>query len=294
MLLVLIGYMGFQAFQMVQYARSEMRTVSDAEPAAADIIAKVESAASEQPLNDYRRIWERNLFNVSADKVPVQQKEVAVEKLAPAEKDLGLKLVGTVMADDAGLRRAFIDDSKTRRQEAYREGDAAGEVRIKKILRNRVIVATREGDRVLSADTLEIANLPANSQLTQLAAASALSPAAESGEEEVGVIEASLKHTQVESGLSDDDYLMKQVRIFPYTDAQGEQLEGFRISYMRAGNVLLQMGFRNGDVITRVNGEPVTSPDQAQEFFDRLYEGGEMTIDINRRRHPLKVRLNIG
>ncbi|NIP70491.1 MAG: hypothetical protein GTO04_15300, partial [Planctomycetales bacterium] len=79
------------------------------------------------------------------------KKEIDTEKILPAAEDLGLKLLGTVMADEQRLRRAFIENSRTRKQEAYREGDTAGAVRIKKILRNKVVVATPKGDRVLSA-----------------------------------------------------------------------------------------------------------------------------------------------
>jgi len=295
-LLVLIGYMGFQAFQAVQYARSEPGTVSATDPAAAGIVAKAESSDSERQLNDYRMIWQRNLFGVSAEQAPVPQKEIAVEKLAPAEKDLGLTLVGTVVAGDASLRRAFIDDRRTRKQKAYREGETAGEVRIKKILRNRVIVATREGDRVLSTDMLETGIQTAASAPPQEAAEPTLSAQAEadSGEPEIPVIEARLGREEVMAGLSENDYLMKQVLIYPYTGDQGEQLEGFQISNLRAGNVLVQMGLRSGDVIKRINGRAVGGPDDAAGFFERLTEGGEVTIDINRRRQPLKVRLNIG
>jgi type II secretory pathway component PulC len=122
---------------------------------------------------------------------------------------------------------------------------------------------------------------------------STLSAQPDSDEPEVPMIEARLDRAQVETGLSGDDYLMQQVLIYPYTGDQGEQLEGFRISNIRAGNMLLQMGFRSGDVITGVDGEPVRSPDEAAGFFERLTKGGKVTIDINRRRRPLKVRLNI-
>ena len=169
-------------------------------------------------------------------------------------------------------------------------------MRIKKILRNRVVVATREGDRVLTSDIFETGRRPAASAPPQKADAGTLAAqaAADSDEPEIAVIDARLDRAQVETGLSENDYLMKQVLIYPYTGDQGEQLEGFRISNIRAGNVLLQMGLRSGDVITGVNGEAVGGPDDAAKLFERLSEGGEVTIDINRRRSPLKVRLNIG
>jgi type II secretory pathway component PulC/transposase len=291
-LVALLAYLGFYTVQNVRLAGMESQALLVAAAPAVGAVEEMQSDAP--PLDGYRAIWQRNLFNLSAE--PAQNKEIAVEKLAPAEDDLGLTLVGTVTAGDARLRRAFIDNSKTRKQEAYREGDTAGAVRIKRILRNKVVVATRDGDRVLTSDIFETGRRPAASAPPQPADAGALSAQAEaqSEEEEVAVIDARLDRAQVETGLSEDDYLMKQVTIFPYTGDRGEQLEGFRVSNIRAGNVLLQMGFRSGDVITGVNGQPVRSPDEAAGFFERLTRGGQLTIDISRRRQPLKVRLNIG
>ncbi|NIP70490.1 MAG: hypothetical protein GTO04_15295, partial [Planctomycetales bacterium] len=104
--------------------------------------------------------------------------------------------------------------------------------------------------------------------------------AAGSGEPEVGIIEARLKRAQVESGLSEDDHLMKQVQIYPYTE--GGQPAGFRLSYLMAGNVLVQMGLRSGDVILGVNGEAVTGLDDAAGFFEKLAKGGDITVQLMR------------
>lgn len=53
------------------------------------------------------------------------------------------------------------------------------------------------------------------------------------------------------------------------------------------------MGLCNRDVITAVNDQPITGPEEAAEFFEGLSEGGEVTININRRHSPIKLRLDI-
>jgi type II secretory pathway component PulC len=58
-----------------------------------------------------------------------------------AAKNLGLKLVDTIVADDPEMSRAIIDNRKIRKQEAYREGDRVGVVTIKKVRRNKVILS---------------------------------------------------------------------------------------------------------------------------------------------------------
>ena len=53
---------------------------------------------------------------------------------------LSLKLIGTAIADDPELSMAIIEIRGTRQQSYFREKDWVGGVRIKKILRNRLIV----------------------------------------------------------------------------------------------------------------------------------------------------------
>ena len=39
-----------------------------------------------QPLQDYQKIWERNLFNIQEKEVPEPKKEIPIEKIAVAKK----------------------------------------------------------------------------------------------------------------------------------------------------------------------------------------------------------------
>jgi type II secretion system protein C len=294
LLLGLLVYSGFYAAQNFRNA-GMVSTVLAAPSTAPEGIAALSQPAA-PPLDDYRIIWERNLFNLPKEEAPAPGKEMAIAKLAPADQDLGLKLVGTVVADDPRLRRAFIDNSRTRAQEAFREGDTAGPARIKRILRNRVVITTASGDQLLTLD-FEASGKGRKTPLQTSQPATGTTPSPPGGTDsekpEVGIIEARLKRAQVESGLSQDDHLMQQVRVFPYTDAQGAPQGGFRLSYLMAGNVLVQMGLRSGDVILGVNGDAVAGPDDAAGFFEKLAQGGDITIQALRRGRPVQIRLAI-
>ena len=47
---------------------------------------KTESATAAQPLDGYRQIWERNLFNTGKVKAPDPKEKIALAMLAPAKK----------------------------------------------------------------------------------------------------------------------------------------------------------------------------------------------------------------
>ena len=75
---------------------------------------------------------------------------IMTDNIPIAEKELGLILVGTIVSDNAVLRRAIIDNRRMRQQEAYREGEIIGQVQIKKILQGKIIIRTEVGDKLLA------------------------------------------------------------------------------------------------------------------------------------------------
>jgi hypothetical protein len=66
--------------------------------------------------------------------------EITIARPFTSNADISLKLIGTAMADDPELSMAIVEIRGTRQQRYFREGDWVGGVRIKKILRNRLIV----------------------------------------------------------------------------------------------------------------------------------------------------------
>jgi type II secretion system protein C len=258
--------------------------------APANIAARPEKATP--PLSDYRMISEGNLFNVSKEEAPGPKKEIAVEKLSLAQKGLGMQLVGTVVAYDSRLSRAFIDNRKTRKQEAYREGDKAGDVLVKKVLRNKVIIATKEGDRLLTVE-IEASGKRKNasSAAPQIPRSSTLrsqSPgSATSGARTRSI---SLDRQEVEDSLANIDQLLQELTVSPYM--QFQKPAGFRISNISRDSIFSKMGLSSRDVIVGVNDRNITSPDQAAEFLQALAEGGEVTIRAKRRRRTRRIFLN--
>jgi general secretion pathway protein C len=293
LLFVLIAYLGFHAVLAIRLARLETRTVAPADSAALGIYTKAESAASERPLDGYRQIWERNLFNIPQSKDSESPEKILLDKIVLAKRDLGLELVGTVVADDPRWSRAIIDNLKTREQEAYREGDKAGEVRIKKILRNNVVITTAEGDELLTVEIKETAKGPASYAPSQhVGSQSASAPEASgSARTPTRTLSLNLKRDEVASAVADIDGFIKQLTITPYKS--GDQPSGFMIGSITPQNILRKMGLRSRDVITAINDEVITGPEQAADFFERLSRGGEVTINFQRRRRDREIRLNI-
>jgi type II secretion system protein C len=305
-LLALVGYLGYLGYHTVlnfKQSRLQPEAVAAVKPEPARRAVQPQIAA--EPLKGYHKIWERNLFNIP-DKTPAAPKtEIPIETIALAEKNIGLKLVGTVVANDAHFSRAIVLVTKTREQGAYREGDQAGKAKIKKILRNKVVITTEKGDQLLTIDDEDFGKGRKAASKQRGASRGLTSPQPNAGGMRFDVSGSqlprrrarsiNLKHDEVAASLADTDQLLQELTISPFM--QDDQPAGFIISKIPRGSILTKMGLRNGYVVTQLNDQEITSPDQADDFFRTLAEGGEVTIQVSRsrgtRRRSRQINLNI-
>ena len=285
LLLGLVGYFWVSALGNLLEARREPSLQSVLAPPAVESTPR----ASVRRLEDYRIVVERNLFGGSQGHATAPQEEISLEDIPAAGESLGLKLVGTVAGDDAATSFAIIDNKKTRKQELYHEGDKAGDVLIKRILRNRVIIDAGRGDEVL---TLELAESGKKIDFPP-----APQPPVDIEPAATGRSRPSfqLDRKEVQSSLANVDELIQRAGISPYL--LGEQPAGFTIANIDPGSVLAKMGLRSGDSIMGVDGEAITGPEQAAEFFKKLKAGGDIAIKVRKgsgvRRRPRVMRLSI-
>jgi len=300
LLLLLLLCIGFLTADDLRRTLTETENVSVRKPSP-DAGAAKPPAAENKPLPAYSRIWERNLFNVKSAE-PAAEKDIPVAAIAPAKKDIGMQLVGTVVAHDPSLNRAIINFPKSRKEESYREGDSAGEVRIKKVLRNQVVITTAEGDQLLTIEPEDFASPRAaappvrpsnNTGLPAAEAASSMATAA--GSTPVRTRAITLKREDVSASLADIEKLMAELKISPYLEE--EQPAGFIVGKIPRRSILTRMGLRNGYAVTHLNGRPVTGPEEAAEFFRTLASSDEVSFQITRNRgvRPLaaNIQLNI-
>jgi general secretion pathway protein C len=198
--------------------------------------------------------------------------------------------VGTVVADDANQSQAVIESSKNREQKAFREGDQIGKVRIKKIQRNKVIITTQQGDRLLTIDPERVAKNDRASSFPQSTKSSPLEQDA-GGQSQIPSSQFSVQREFVTRFLGDPDEFLQNMEISPYTE--DDRPAGFQITGITPNNPLGKMGLIDGDVIMAINQETITSPQQAPDFLRKLIKGGKIKIRVKRDRSRRLVRLNI-
>ena len=81
--------------------------------------------------------------------------------------------------------------------------------------------------------------------------------------------------------------LSSQATVTPYM-VRGQQ-QGFRLMQLKAGSVLQQIGLQNGDVLQKVNGLDIHSPQEALQAYQQLQT--EATVRLNILRNNRQTTL---
>jgi len=233
-----------------------------------------------RPLSTYQAVLERNLFNTRSTSEP-QPETVDVESLE--ETKLNLKLWGTVSGSDDG-DYAVIEDVKAREQNLYRTGDSIQTATVKEIHREKVVLTVNGKDEILQMQELEsgkAAFRPGGSPV------SAGSPASGS----VRAQRISLRRSYIEQSMTDVASLMTQVQIQPHME--NGVPSGLALSSIKPNSIFRRMGLRNGDIIAGVDGNEISSVDDALKLVDSLKSASTLSVQLKRRGQEKNIEYSI-
>jgi general secretion pathway protein C len=85
----------------------------------------------------------------------------------------------------------------------------------------------------------------------------------------------------VDSALGNLNALATQARIVP--SFKNGVANGFKLFSIQPGSLYASIGIENGDVIQRINGYEINSPEKALELYQKLRESGHVTIELERQ-----------
>jgi general secretion pathway protein C len=233
-------------------------------------------AGPESPagVSDYQAIVDRNLFN--SGKKPLAEPgkgaaEIDVDKLK--QTGLKLKLWGTVTGIDGQLY-AVIEDPKTREQLLYRPGDSVQKAAVKMVLRQKVVLNVDGRDEVLIMEEPGVIRAAAPGP-GAIAAAPPPRLAAEPSEQ------VTVSEEQVEKAMEDVGDLLTQATFRPHIE--DGRPAGISITGIKPNAIFRKLRLRNGDVITGVNNQAITSVDDAMKVFGTLSADAPIQVQVKRR-----------
>lgn len=100
-----------------------------------------------------------------------------------------------------------------------------------------------------------------------------------------------LRRNTVDRILENQGELMRTTRVMPHME--GGRIAGLTMFGVRAGTLLGRIGLQNGDVLTRINGLEIASPDKALEAYSRLRTADHLTVSVLRNGAPVNIDFNI-
>ena len=228
-------------------------------------------------------LGDRNPFDAEP-KIP--QEEEGTEPHEPeavALSDLGIQLVGTLVSSKPEWSFAIVkvqNESKlfgvgSSIQDKATIVEIAQRYMVVEIGQNREFVKLGEqyggGPKVASVGPPRIGPpVPAGGQTDY-----------SKGVKKVGPYEYHIDRALLEENLQDLSKLGMEARIIPnYVDGK---YQGFRLVGLTPNSLLRAIGLESGDLVTRVNGQDIDTPNKALQLFEQLRSSPTITLDIERR-----------
>jgi general secretion pathway protein C len=101
------------------------------------------------------------------------------------------------------------------------------------------------------------------------------------GIRKVGPTSYQIDQAEFDKALSNVARLMTEARAVPETDSAGNYI-GFKIIYLKEGSLFEKIGIERMDILIRINGDELNSPEKALQLFSKLRTASKFTIDLKR------------
>ncbi|RKI10066.1 general secretion pathway protein GspC, partial [Corallococcus sp. AB030] len=111
------------------------------------------------------------------------------------------------------------------------------------------------------------------------------------GIKSTGENEYEVPKAEIDKTLSNLNDVAMQARIVPaFKDGQAV---GFKLFSIRPDSIYSKIGVQNGDVIRRINGFDMNSPEKALEIYSKLKDSSRIEIEIERNGAPIRKSYNV-
>ena len=257
---------------------------------------------SKNPDIDLKKIYENDLFDTYKPEVappkkpdyakPIPTPPEPVSIPAPKVEEpkfldpLPITLTGIFMLNDETLNRAIIIDNKSKEEITYKNGDEIEDAQLVKIFSNKVLLIRSNGQQEILYLNQE------DAKFDELAF---------SKKDWSHVVK---KTDQFEYRIDKEEFayevksLSNIIDLFNLTTAykQGKSI-GAKIGQIDEASIAYEMGFKSGDIITKINKLPATTTTERLAIYkeiSKLPDNSSLDIEILRNNSPEKITLTFG
>jgi general secretion pathway protein C len=225
----------------------------------------------------------------------------------PVKSDLRLQLVVAVQAENPVASLVTLADTATRESRVLGVGEEFGGATLLGVERlvdagdatgnafKTVAVICNGGTKeYLDADAGAAEPPPLNVGVAQVPGRPAVArpPGAQlDGVRKLTDARYEIDKAVIDSSLSNLNTLATQARLVP--SFKNGVANGFKLFQIQPGSLYSSIGIENGDVITRINGYEINSPDKALEIYQKLRESSHVTLELDRGGQNIKKDYSI-
>ena len=235
----------------------------------------------------YKIVWENNIFHTGP--IPSELK-MDQEPADPVLSSLPFSLKGTIIHANPSRSVATVKAGSDNKTFSYQVGDIIeNQVEVREIQRAKLVFYNQNNSRL---EYIIIPEEKAKLNISYQTDGKKPKPSLK----EQGLIKKvgnnfEVKRSDLNDYLGRLPEILNQARVVPYT--KNGELKGFRFASIDKGSIFEDLGFQKGDIIKEVEGEIVTSPDQALELFERLKGGSGFKMLVQKDGKDVELEYNI-
>jgi general secretion pathway protein C len=230
------------------------------------------------------------LFDVPLPKPAAAGPETPVEPVnkgwgAAVHSSLHATLVSTAIADPSRYSLCQITNPDLNETQVYAIGDRYQGARIYAVERERVLIDNNGVNEYIDNN----AAAPPNLGVTPLP-----QPQAAGGGEGVKQLSENqyvVAKSEINNALTNLSDLATKARIVP--SFKNGVANGFKLFSIVPDSLYAKIGVQNGDVIRRINGYEMNSPDKALEIYQKLRDASRIEIELERRGETVRKSYSI-
>ena len=254
-------------------------------------VGKANVARSSRPLappvsSDLPDIKKKNIFNsdhliaktVKQNKAPKGSEGSEDDDNDPVKTSLPLELVGTLVhgRDEKSVATIQLKGKNEVRSYKIKE-KIESMAEVKEISRNKVIFRNLNSRKLEFIEILDESKIKIGvSNEGKKTPTTAAAPPPDEKTEFV------LSRAEVDKQLSNLSAILQDAKAVEYRPPGSDTIQGFKMVAIKSGSIYEKLGLKRGDVLQGVNGEDVTSPQQAMELYQALKSSDKIDLDISR------------
>lgn len=229
------------------------------------------------------------------DPTAAQQKQTAQWNPEPQRSPLHAVLIGTALATPERYSLCQLTNTDQNETGVYAVGDTFMNARIYAIER----LLEHQGDRDLIKERVLIVNDGRNEYVDNSAPAVGtpnlgvvtMPPPGGDGVKQVSENQYVVAKKEIDNALTNLSDLATKARIVP--SFKNGVPNGFKLFSIVPDSLYAKIGVQNGDVIRRINGYEMNSPDKALEIYQKLRDANRIEIEVERRGDTIRKSYSI-